>query len=966
MASSSNKKNSRTLLISSISLLLIISTAFFILRAEDPNRLTSTSVELLDDTSIDELVETVLNDLSLEEKIAQLISIRAFGDYYDSEHDTFRSLEYLITEHHIGGIIFFRGDHYNQATLTNRLQQVSKLPLWISQDMEFGAAMRVNNTTRITPAMGIAATGNTANAFEKGRITALEAKALGVHQIYAPVVDINNNPDNPVINIRSFSEDPQTVSDYSVEFIRGVQSTGLVATAKHFPGHGDTNTDSHIALPVIRHNLARLNEVELKPFRDVIDAGVKSIMTAHIAFPHIGSNPRLPATLDPRFMTTKLQETLGFEGLIVTDALEMQGISDFYSPGEAALMALQAGADILLLSPDEITAIHYIKIAIEEGEITEERIDHSVRKLLRLKAEQNLFYSRKVDVDAIPDLVHTLESRIIADNIARESITLLKNNRNIVPIDGSRFPKITLITLSNHREGNTGTPFNSAIRNYHSDVSFFNYDSRTSDSEINAMIRSAGNTDLIILGSFVHLQTGRAISFNRNQTNFINRLRQTGKPIVMISFSSPYILSELPQADVHMVSWAGPGSPPKALAEALFGATEINGKLPITIPGLYTKGSGLKIPQHIVRNDFPESAGVNGRELMNVDRIMNRAVLEEVFPGGVVAVIRDNKIIYEKAFGFLDYNKTRAVRTSDIYDLASLTKPIATVSAIMMLYDEGKIQLTDYVHTYFEEFKSEEKSAITIEHLLRHQSGLPPYRTYVDEHKTKSAIIGAVLNEPLIYTPGTETRYSDLGYILLGEIVEKLTGQSLNQYLRRNLFIPAGMTDASFNPSNRGNWVINRIPPTEIDTTFRNRTIKAHVHDERAYYMGGEAGHAGLFARARDVAIFSQIIMNNGYYNGKQFFKPETIELFTERGEHIRALGFDLKSLDGFTTAGQLSSDATFGHLGFTGTSFWIDPENNVSVVLLTNRTYPHRTSANEMNRIRASVMDSVMEAINE
>ncbi|MCH8568966.1 MAG: glycoside hydrolase family 3 protein, partial [Balneolales bacterium] len=398
----------------------------------------------------------LLNEMTLREKIAQLFIIRASGNYYAEDDDEFRRLSRMVQEYGIGGIIYFRGDIYNQAVLNNKLQARAKIPLWISQDMEFGAAMRISNTTRITPAMGVAATGNPRWAFEKGRITAMEARAIGVHQVYAPVVDINNNPDNPVINVRSFSEDAETVSVFAEAFIKGIQSQGLIATAKHFPGHGDTNTDSHTALPIITSSYEDLLATELIPFKRVIDAGVTSIMSAHIAFPALTSGDRKPATLDGRILNAILRDSLGFDGVIVTDGLEMQGIAAHYAPGEAAVMALNAGADLLLLSPDEMTAIYQIEEAVARGEISVERIEASVLKLLKWKLDAGLFRQSQVNINRIPRLVNTRSSQMIADQIARESITLLKNERDILPIRPDRYPNVTVIAFANSESGTVG------------------------------------------------------------------------------------------------------------------------------------------------------------------------------------------------------------------------------------------------------------------------------------------------------------------------------------------------------------------------------------------------------------------------------------------------------------------------------------------------------------------------------
>lgn len=905
--------------------------------------------------------------MSLREKISQLLVVRANGSYYSQDDAEFRRLSRLVEEHQVGGLIFFSGEVYNQAMLYNKLQEKARIPLWISQDMEFGAAMRIGGSTRLTPAMGVAATGNPQWAYEKGRITAAEARAMGVHQMYAPVVDVNNNPDNPVINRRSYSEDPETVSRFATAFIEGAQAEGVLATAKHFPGHGDTDLDSHTALPVINKSYQELLETELRPFRDVIEAGVHSVMSAHIAFPAISGGSGRPATLDGRLLHSMLRDSLGFDGMIVTDGLEMQGIAGYYAPHEAAVLALQAGVDVLLLSPDELSVIDGVEQAVRRGELAEQRIDRSVDLLLQWKIGRGLLEQPFVDISEISAEVGNRSHERIARQMAAESITLVKNEGDLLPIKPERFPRISVIAVANSESGRVGASFERALREYHPDISFHLYDDRTSGRELEQALASARRSDLVILGSFLPLSTGSPLSFSREQRRFVKQLEALNKPEILISFSTPYVMAEMPEADAHLLAWTSLGAHSGATAAALFGASDIGGRLPVSLPGLYQRGDGLDIPQSILRRDLPEAAEIDSEKLYEIDRIMHQAIRDSVFPGGVVSVIRRGKLVYNEAFGYHDYQKERAVRGSDIYDIASLTKPIATTAAIMMLTDREQLSLDTPVADYFEEFAGDSaRAAVTIRHLLNHTSGLPAFRTYVDELRTREEILQAIRREPLIHSPGETVVYSDLGFILLAEIAAQEAGRSLDAFLNQELYYPMGMTDTVFKPRRRGWRTLRRIPPTEMDTIYRNRMIQGDVHDERAYYMGGVAGHAGLFSTGEDISRFAQMLLWNGQYSGTRFIDSASVADFTARrpGQMGRALGFDLKSREGFTTAGQLASDATYGHLGFTGSSFWIDPERELAVVLLTNRTYPQRKSSAGINQVRNKVMDAVFESL--
>jgi beta-N-acetylhexosaminidase len=910
-------------------------------------------------------IDQLLQEMTLEQKVGQLFVVPAYGRFSNDSDPRQIRLERLIREYHIGGLIFMQGDVYGQAMLTNRLQAISELPLWISQDMEFGAAMRVSGTTRITPAMGVAATGDPANAYLKGKITAREAKALGVHQVFAPVLDVNNNPENPVINVRSFSADPAKVSLYGQYKINGIESEGVLATAKHFPGHGDTDVDSHLALPVIMHDYSRIDSLELYPFRSTIANGLRSVMSAHIAYPNISSNEGLPGTMDENILGRILRQNLQFDGLVVTDGLEMRGITDHYSPGEAVIRSLKAGADMMLISPDVETAINEILMAVERGELSEERIEQSVRKILQLKKEYGAFENRKIDLNALSTQINTPDYREAAASIARQSVTLLKDEKNLLPLRKADQQRILAVALADDRSGNTGSSFARELRRYHSNVSFHVLDQRTSLEEKSTILEEAEKADLIIIGSFIIVRSHQPMQVQPEQLQFLNQLISRDIPSMLIAFGNPYVVRDLPNTDAHLMAWSSNIDQVRNTVPSLFGGADIAGKLPIYIPDMYQIGDGLTLPQSAVRFDTPEAAGMSSEKLLEIDMIMQQAINDSVFPGGVVGVMKNGVLAWNEGYGYHDYTKTRRTEANDIYDVASLTKPVVTTTAIMKLHSEGRVDVTDPVHRYIEEYSEGEKRDITIEHLLLHTSGLPAFREYVDELQTREEIVHAVRNEPLINSPGEEYVYSDLGFILLAEIAEEISGMRIDSYIRSQVFYPMGMSSSFFNPKQVGRWVSNRIPPTEVDTTYRHMTVRAEAHDERAWYMDGVAGHAGLFSSARDLGIYAYMLLNGGDYAGRNYLSPETIELFTSERSPInqRAYGFDRKS-DGFSTAGELTGHDTFGHTGFTGTSLWIDPDEEIAIILLTNRAYPHRSYGREISRIRARIADAVMNSI--
>jgi beta-glucosidase-like glycosyl hydrolase/CubicO group peptidase (beta-lactamase class C family) len=911
--------------------------------------------------------DSILSKLSLSEKVGQLFFTSANGYFKNVDDEEYKRLVHRVTTDHIGGLIFFRGDVYDQAILTNKLQEISTVPLWITQDMENGAAMRVNGATRFTPAMGIAATNNPDNAYTVGQITAQEASALGVHQIFAPVLDVNNNPANPVINVRSFSEQPQLVSEYGSKFIKGVHDQGLISTAKHFPGHGDTDTDSHTELPILNHTYAQLDSVELIPFRSAVQAGIPSVMSAHIAFPNLSHSKNIPSTLDAAVLKRILVDSLSFDGVVVTDGLRMHGISNHYSPGDAVIKALQAGADMMLLSPDEHTAIHEVKMAVKRGELSEKRIDKSVRKLLQWKISHGLFEKSQVSLDKLSEVVNSRYNQGLSERIARESITVLRNTDDLLPIRADRHSSITVISLADDESGRTGSYFARKMRDYHPDVSFHVFDKRSSNDEIERMIRSARNSSMLILGSFIYVESNKPIQLNSKQRRIINRLMRLDKPTGVIAFGNPYVLQDIPGADLHMLAWSSSSIQVRSAVQALFGASSVQGRLPISIPGLYSFGAGMDLPQTTIRLDNPESVGLSSDTLQTIDTIMRNAIQDSVFPGGVVGVLKDGILAHWKGYGYHDYEKIQEVKKSDVYDIASLTKIVATTTAVMKLVDEKKLDINDPVGKYIDTFREGRKKKIRIKNLLLHNSGLPPFRLYVDSLNERSEILDAVKHEPLINRPFSEYVYSDLGYILLADIVEQITGQRLDKYLRKEFYYPLGMASTFYNPDRLGKWMVKRIPPTEIDTMFRQDTVHAVVHDERAYYMDGVSGHAGLFSSANDLAVYAQMLLNGGTYAGKRYLNESTIRQFTSRqsAKSNRGFGFDRKS-EGFSTAGRLTSEDTFGHLGFTGTSLWIDRERNMAIILLTNRTFPYRSYGKDINQIRSRVADTAVRSIIE
>ena len=912
--------------------------------------------------------ESTLESLSLEEKVSQLFFHSAYGVYSSADDPSYKRLVDLVEHFKAGGVVFFQGDPFSQALLANDLQSRAAIPLIAAQDMEHGAGMRIARTTKFPSAMAMGATRDKDLVYAAGLATAREARALGIYQVYAPVADINNNAQNPVINVRSFGERPRLVANMVSAFTYGLQDGNVLATAKHFPGHGDTATDSHSELPVLPFDRARLDSVELVPFRAARDAGILSMMLGHLALPQLEPDRNVPATLTPAVVNTLLRQDMGFKGLIVTDAMRMQGITKYFGVGESAVRAIEAGVDVLVLSNDEYAARAAILRAIEEGRLTEERIDESVLRLLKAKEWLRLPESNMINPSDTRRVVANTQHIVLSQSIARESITLVKNSDNLIPmIPAPR--RIMSITLSDTDDPTRGNYFNNQLKAYSPSTYIEKrlLDVRSTQADFTEALYEANFADVIVVPTYLPVRSGtNRLALPATLQRFLNGLLLKNKPIILISFGSPYIVQAISkQPDVYIAAYGDSEASQKAVTQALFGFSGFNGKLPITIPGLYNYGSGIKLPQVFTRRGYPEEVGMRSDVLARADSLIKAGIADRAFPGASVAVGRGDVLVKLDSYGYFTYHSEQPIAINTKFDLASLTKVVATTTAAMQLYETGRLQLDDKVASYLPQFGQQGKEDITIHHLLSHTSGLQPFRPFHQEGiTTRPGVLNEIFAEPLVYSPGSESKYSDFNMITLALVIEKITGQRFSDYARDRIFKPLGMTNTEFRVAGRG--IDRRIAPTEIDNNFRKRLIQGEVHDETAYILGGTAGHAGLFSTAEDLAKFGTMMANSGMHNGRVFLKPETIQLFTtpvNPAEHTRALGWDTKSPEGYSSAGQYFSPRSFGHTGFTGTSMWIDPESKLFVILLTNRVYPTRENRKHIP-IRSDLADIVHSSI--
>ena len=906
-------------------------------------------------------VNKTLRSMSLREKVGQLMQVRVTGRFLNRESAEYQALRREILENRVGGAVLFAGNIYESALLLNNLQGISRLPLIISADFERGASFRIEDTTSFPWTMAIGAAGSEEFAHQEGAITAREARALGVHWIYAPVMDVNNNPDNPVINIRSYGEDPQLVARLGAAFIRGARENGVMTTAKHFPGHGDTATDTHIGLAVIPSDRSRLDDVELVPFRRAIEAGVDSIMTAHVAVPQLTGEPGVPATLSARILTDLLRDTLHFDGLVVTDALEMGGITTRYWAGLAAIRALKAGADMLLLSPDSSVALNEVVRAVQRGELSERQIDRSVRKVLEAKTRLGLHRSRTVSIERIREVVAAPESRRVSHLIADRSITLVKDEKRLLPLNPANPPKILSLAVASELDSAPAAVFQAEMKRRFPSCRTMAIDPRSSEDLVDAIANASSESDVLVVASIVRVISGKgSFALTDKQRFVIDRLLAAGKPVLWVALGSPYLLRAFPQVDACICAFSYADVSQLAAARAISGEIAISGKMPVSIPGLCKVGDGLTVPRldMTLHHAAPETVGLPQDAFREAECLLAKAVESKVFPGAALVVGYRGTVVLDAATGCLDYQPGSAKVTGDtIYDLASVSKATSTTSAAMMLAESGKLLLGARVQDYVPEFQGPNKEKVLVQHLLTHSSGLPSFLPFYKEVHGYDEMLVKVCAAPLEFEPGTKVQYSDLGMILLGEIMRRASGRPLDQFVAQNLFTPLGMKSTFYRPDKS---FLDRIAPTENDP-WRKRIVRGEVHDENAFAMGGVAGHAGLFSTTHDLAVFAQMLLNGGMYDHRRYFSVETIRRFTALQSGDRALGWGKPSESDWT--GKVLSPQAYKHTGFTGTSIWIDPQKQLFVILLTNRVHPTRENT-RIDEVNQAIVEAVARAI--
>ncbi len=943
--------------------------------------------------------DSVFNTLTNDEQIAQLMVVRLSTIDNKTKVVTFfdEQVSNLVKQYNIGGVCLFQGSPVKQATVLNTLQAMAKTPILMCIDAEWGVGMRMTDSVLPLPKqMMLGAMKDAAIVYKYGQIVAEQCKRAGIQVNYAPVVDVNNNPNNPVINDRSFGEDKYKVARFGIQYMKGMQDFGVMACAKHFPGHGDVAVDSHYDLPVINKTMAQLDSLELYPFQQIFKAGISSVMVAHLYIPAIDSTPNRATSLSPKNINGLMRNELGYQGLTFTDALEMQGVKKYFPDGEASVQSIIAGNDMLCLPGDVPQSIAKIKEAIEAKKISWADIEMHCKKVLMAKYQYGLASLQPINTD---NLTADLNSKVPAMSrlVAENAITLLaKKDNSFFPLAVEKNNKPGAVAYLAVGSKNESAVTRRMAADYKAGIFYFDYNQN--DSVVISLVKELSSYKKIVIG--IHnLNRAPANNFgiSTQAVSLVNQLQQKNNAVTLL-FANAYAVKNFCDAKNLVVCYEDDSIIQNTAIDLLQGKLPYKGALPVTVCDNFKYGFGINTAAYFpLQNNG--ATGFNAAKLISIDSIANDAIEKKAIPGCVVLVAKDGKIAYQKAFGYFSNEDKKPVTVESVYDMASVTKICATTLAVMKLYEEGKLDLKKKLGDYLPSVKGSNKENLLIEKILLHQAGLVAYIPFYKETLDASGVplkslytsaatdsfsirvannfymrndwrdtmYKKILQSPL--GPADKYIYSDNDFIFLGKTVEAISGYTLDEYVRRIFYNPMSLSSIGFKPLLRMDT--SRIVPTENEKQFRLQLLRGDVHDPGAAMFGGVAGHAGLFSDAYDLAAVMQMLLNGGTYNGKQYLQKETIDLFTAYHSNIsrRGYGFDKPEKDNATRAEPypaLSASAqTFGHTGFTGTCVWADPASNLVFIFLSNRVNePAQDLFLKMN-VRPKIYEVIYNALN-
>jgi beta-N-acetylhexosaminidase len=937
--------------------------------------------------------DSVMKKMNVEERIAQLFMVAA---YSDSRKQKPKEIITLIRKHKIGGLIFFQGGPVRQAKLTNYYQRISKVPLMISIDGEWGLAMRLDSTVAFPRQMTLGAIQDDSLIYKMGREVARQCKRLGIHVNLAPVADVNNNPLNPVISTRSFGEDKDNVARKCLMYMKGMQDEGVLANAKHFPGHGNTDSDSHKTLPTVGSGKEEMDSLELFPFRQLINQGLGSMMVAHLFIPAYDTTANQASTLSRNVVTGLLKDQLKFKGLVFTDALNMKGVSKYYKPGEVDVKALLAGNDVLLFAEDVPKAIAQIKQSIRDSLITQAEIDARCKKILMAKYWCGLGKYKPVKLKNLVSDLGPPSAELLNRQLIEASITLLQNKNRLIPLQRLDTLRTAVVSLG-YRGDN---PFKRMLVNY-APVDTFGLNKAAKKEEADSLLKRLANYNLVIVQiNNTNNVPAKDFGLTPLTVSTLNSIIRTKKTIVDV-FGNPYLLGKLDSlhhADAVIMSYEAYDENEELSAQLIFGGIGAQGRLPVTASQHFKRGTGYFTEGGLrLKYTLPEELGINSVNLKRIDSIALSGISNKAYPGCQVLVAKDGKVFYQRSFGYHTYDNKTRVSNTDIYDLASVTKIAASTAALMKLMEQKKLFLDDTLSRYLPYLIGTNKQKMVLREILTHQSGLKEWipfwiqtmskgnynkgiydtvrsddfphrvahRLYI--HKSYRDSIYKRIVQSEVKEQGTY-RYSDLGYYFFKQIIEDSTNMAMEQYLYQTFYRPLGLTTMGYKPRER--FSISRIVPTEYDVKFRKQLVWGDVHDQGAAMLGGVGGHAGLFSNANDLAIMMQLFMNYGEYAGVRYLDTGVVKECIKCQYCInnrRAIGFDKPETDPKKDSPVCScvSYLSFGHTGFTGTMAWADPEKKLVYIFLSNRVYPD-ADVNKLAKqgIRTKIQEVIYGAI--
>ena len=935
-------------------------------------------------------VDSIYNTLSLKEKVGQLYTIQVFSN---QDEATKNEKIQLIKEYQIGGIIYSQGGPVRQAKLDNELQRLSKVPMLISMDAEWGLSMRLDSTFAFPWNMTLGAIKDNKLIEQAGRQIGEHCKRLGVHLNFAPVVDINTNPKNPIIGNRSFGEDRDNVTNKSLAFMKGMQDAGILANAKHFPGHGDTETDSHKTLPTIDFDEKRIDSVEMYPYKKLIKEGLSSVMVAHLNVPSLEKRSKYPSSLSTHIVTNILRNSLGFNGLIISDALNMKGAADFDESGEIDLAAFLAGNDILLISEDPPTGIAKIMNAYYEGKITEERLQYSVKKILKAKFKVGLNSYKPIPLENLVEDLNRIKDASLYEELIENALTILKNKSDLVPLRRLETKTIAYVKMGD----DNGTTFLTELKKY-------GKVHELKAEKLDDLLTQLQPYNTVIIGFHRSNDSPwKSYEFTDQELVWLYEIART-HTVILDVFVKPYALADLKTVEnieSIIVSYQNSDIAQQKSAQLIFGAIPSKGNLPVSTGDFFKVGTGIQ-NNDLERLSYtiPERAGMSSKKLEKVDSVAQYAVDNKMTPGIQLLIARKGKVIYNKNFGKHTYDGNELVTSNDIYDVASLTKILATLPLLMELEEQGVVNLDDKLSKLLPEYKNSNKKNITIKEMLSHYARLTPWvpfytatldpdtkkpsaKYYRNARSNKFNIeiannlylrsdyqdsMQLIIKESKLLTR-LRYKYSDLPYYILKKYIETHYDKGLDDLVQDHFYESLGANLTMYNPYHKMSG--KDIVPTEIDDYYRNQEIHGYVHDMGAAMQNGVGGHAGIFSNANDVAKIMQMYLQKGFYGGKRYFKPETMDKFNTcyfcSKDNRRGIGFDKPQLEEEGPTCNCVSMTSFGHSGFTGTYAWADPEKEIVYVFLANRTFPNAGQNLLLKEnIRTEIQRLIYEAIED